>query len=134
MKYFNEVKENMLCPCGCGAKLTDDIKSKLDNLRELYDKPIYIVQGATCKDYSVSHVHRKPTSTHIDKGDGACAVDISSKTFKSKKDYFDFIAIAIQVGFYGFGQGCHWLGCGTDKRLHIDTKKSASGDIRSWTY
>jgi len=134
MKYFDEEKENLKCPCGCGASLNQDTKDKLDKLRELYGKPVYIEQGATCKDYSVNKVGRKPTSTHIDNGDGAKAVDIKNKTFNNKSDYFHFISCIIQAGFTGIGQGSHWIGAGGDYRLHIDTKLSLSGDMRSWTY
>jgi len=134
MKYFNEDTENLKCPCGCGASLNQETKDKLDKTRELYDKPVYVEQGATCKDYSVNHVGRKPTSTHIDNGEGAKGVDIKKKTFSSKADYFHFIACAIQAGFTGVGQGSYWIGAGSDHRLHIDTKLSSSGDMRSWAY
>lgn len=134
MKYFNEDKENLKCPCGCGAELSQDVKDKLDALREGYGKPIYIEQGATCKDYSVNHVGRKPTSTHIDHGNGALAVDIKNKTFKNKDDLFKFISIAHGLGFNGFGIGSYWIGAGTDKRLHIDTKLGVNNDLRTWTY
>ena len=132
MKWF--IEENLKCPCGCGASLNQETKDKLDKARELYGKPVYIEQGATCKDYSVNVVGRKETSTHIDNGDGAKAVDIKKKTFKNKSDYFHFLSCAIQVGFTGIGQGSHWVGAGGDYRLHIDTKLSDAGDMRSWTY
>jgi hypothetical protein len=134
MKWFDEEAENLKCPCGCGAELNQNTKDKLDSLRELYGNPVFIEQGATCKDYSVNVVGRNPTSTHIDNGDGAKAVDIKNKTFKSKEDYFKFLACAIFVGFKGIGQGSKWLGLGSDERLHLDTKVSENGDMRSWSY
>jgi hypothetical protein len=134
MRFFNEDTENLKCPCGCGAALSQNIKDKLDKARELYGKPVYIEQGATCKEYSVNVVGREPTSTHIDNGDGASAVDIRKNTFKSKSDYFHFISCTIQAGFVGFGQGAYWLGAGTDRRLHIDGKLGVSGDFRTWVY
>jgi len=135
--YFKRELEDggvLLCPCGCGAKPSKEVVEKLDEVRSIYGKPIYIEQGATCEFYSVGVVGRKTTSTHIDKGQGAEAVDIKRKTFKKKEDYFTFLAIAINAGFTGFGQGSFWIGAGSDKRLHIDTKKSESNDIRSWCY
>jgi len=132
MKYFTE--EEINCPCGCGATLNDETKEKLDTLRELYGKPIYIEQGATCLDYSVNKIGRKPTSTHIDNGSGAMAVDIKSKTYGTKAEYFDFLSKAINVGFTGIGQGSYWVGAGKNRRLHIDTKLSDSRDVRSWMY
>ena len=134
MTYFNEDKENLKCPCGCGASLSQETKDKLDKTRELYNKAVYVEQGATCKDYSVNIVGRTSTSTHIDNGSGSCAIDIKRKTFDSKRDYFNFISCAIQAGFTGIGQGSHWLGAGSDYRLHIDNKLSAYDDYRSWTY
>jgi len=135
--YFEkELQDKRLsCPCGCGAKVSDELLEKLNKLRNLYGKPVYIVQGATCKDYSVNHVGRKPTSTHIStEEENAVGVDISSKTFDSKEDYFKFIACAVQVGFTGFGQGSKWVGAGSDTRLHLDIKRSNAGDFRSWCY
>jgi len=134
MKYFNEKEENLTCPCGCGAELAQSTKDKLDALREAYGKAIYPEQGATCESYSVNHVHRKPTSTHIDRGTGGKAVDIKSKTFESKRDFFRFIGIAQQLGFNGFGIGSYWVGNGNDHRLHIDTKFGTNKDLRTWEY
>jgi hypothetical protein len=127
---------SMRCPCGCDAKMNKNAVLKLNRVREKYGKPIFVEQGATCEEYSVNKVGRTPYSTHIDNefNDGAVGIDIKSKTFSSKKDYFDFLSIAIDEGFYGFGQGAKWIGAGTDSRLHIDTRKSPSGDVRSWCY
>jgi hypothetical protein len=134
MKWFDEDKENLKCPCGCGASLNQDTKDKLDKLRDMYGKPIYIEQGATCKDYSVNVVGRDEKSHHIDNGDGAEAVDIKRKTFKNKSDYFKFLSCAIIVGFTGIGQGSKWVGYGKNTRLHIDTGLSKNRDMRSWLY
>jgi len=134
VKWFDEDKENLKCPCGCGASLNQDTKDKLDKLRNMYGKPIYIEQGATCKDYSVNVVGRSEKSTHIDNGSGANAVDIKRKTFKNKSDYFKFLSCAIIVGFTGIGQGSKWVGYGSDERLHLDTKLSRNKDMRSWLY
>jgi len=136
-KYFEEELKDggvLLCPCGCGAKPSYELILKLDETRAAYGKPIYIEQGATCKEYSINKVGRKSTSTHIDDGKGSRAVDIKKKTFSNKSDYFHFLSCAIQVGFTGIGQGSHWIGAGGDYRLHIDTKLSDAGDMRSWTY
>ncbi len=136
-KYFKEELEeggSLLCPCGCGAKPSDELISKLDKVRHIYGKPVFIEQGATCKEYSVNKVGRKSTSTHIDDGKGSRAVDIKKKTFSNKSDYFYFLSCAIQVGFTGIGQGAKWIGAGSDERLHLDTKLSANGDMRSWCY
>ena len=131
-KYFTQ--EEQKCPCGCNAKVNEDTLIKFDNLRELFGNPVYMEQMATCLEYSVNHVGRKPTSSHIDNGDGGHAGDVESKTFDSKEEYFRFLSLAVRVGFTGFGQGSHWIGAGSDKRLHIDDKRSSFGDFRSWTY
>lgn len=131
MKYFTE--KEISCPCGCGATLSTETKKALDYLRGQYGKPIYIEQGATCHDYSVNKVGRKPTSTHIDNGGGALAVDIKQKTFNSKEDYFHFLSCAYNAGFSGFGQGIGWFDIHkTDKRLHIDMRDTP--DIVTWVY
>lgn len=131
MKYFTE--EEINCPCGCGATLSEETKEKLDKLRELYGKPIYVEQSATCEKYSVVQVGRKKTSTHIDNGSGGLAVDIKKKTFGSKRDYMKFVALAEQVGFTGFGQGIGWYDIHKeDKRLHLDLRDTS--DIVTWVY
>jgi len=130
--YFKEeLKEggSLVCPCGCGATPKQALVNKLDNLRELYRKPIYTEQGATCKEYSV-RIGRSSTSSHI----SGEAVDFKNMTFKTKTDYFELLSLAIQLGFTGIGQGAHWIGAGTDKRLHLDIRLSETGDTRSWTY
>lgn len=131
MKWFS--REEIECPCGCGATLSVETKMALDLLRELYGKPIRVEQAATCRDYSVNKVGRKPTSTHIDNGDGALAVDVKKSTFSSKEDYFHFISCAYDAGFTGFGQGIGWYDVHKeDKRLHIDMRDTE--DIVTWVY
>jgi len=130
--YYSDKEKN--CPCGCGATMNTGTLLKFNKMRELFGKPIYLEQGATCLDYSVNHVGRKPTSTHVDHGDGGHAGDVKSKTFESKEDYFKLLSLAVQVGFTGFGQGAKWIGAGSDVRLHLDDKRSSNGDFRSWTY
>jgi len=131
MKYFKE--EEINCPCGCGATLSEETKKALDYLRGCYGKPVYIEQGATCKDYSINVVGRKPTSTHIDNGEGALAVDIKHKTFHSKEDYFHFLKCAYDAGFMGFGQGVGNFDIHKrDRRLHIDMRDTE--DIVTWLY
>jgi hypothetical protein len=134
--YFEaELKDKRLsCPCGCGAKISDDTLKKLNMARECFGKPIYIEQGATCLDYSVNKVGRKPTSTHIDNGIGALGIDINSKTFKTKEDFYNLLSCFVQNGFSGVGIGSYWIGKGSDRRFHIDTKRGVGGDFRTWTY
>jgi len=133
MKYFSYAKEPLGCPCGCNAKLSKSTEDSLDRLRENYGKPIYIEQGGTCEKYSVEHVGRKPTSTHIDKGNGATAVDIQHRTFEDKDDYFHFIGCVYDAGFKGFGQGIGNFDIHKkDTRVHID--KRPGNDIVTWIY
>jgi len=133
MKYFSYNKEAIGCPCGCGAKLSNATEQAIDKVRELYGKPVYIEQGATCKYYSVMRVGRKETSTHIDNGEGSLALDIKHKTFSSKEDFFFFLECARKAGFTGFG-----IGVGNydihkkDARLHIDIRDTP--DIVTWVY
>lgn len=131
MKWFSEEEVN--CPCGCGATLNTYVKKALDTLREAYGKPVYVEQAGTCENYSVNHVGRNPTSTHIDSGDGALAVDVKKATFDCKEDYFHFLSCAYDAGFTGFGQGIGWFDVHKkDKRLHIDMRDVE--DIITWVY
>ena len=131
MKYFSE--DEIDCPCGCGATLSEETKKAIDLLRELYGKPIYVEQAATCKDYSVNKVGRSPGSTHIDNGEGALAIDVKKKTFKSKEDFFELLSCAHDVGFTGLGIGIGWLDVKkSDKRLHLDLRDTS--DMITWVY
>jgi len=131
VKYFTA--KEVECPCGCSAKLSVETEQDLDALRESYGKPIYIEQGATCLDYSVNKLGRKPTSTHIDKGNGSLALDIKHKTFNTKEDYFWFISCAVKIGFKGIGQGVGNFDIHKkNTRLHIDRRDT--NDIVTWVY
>ncbi len=133
MKIDNFTKKELACPCGCDAELSTNTMLALDSLRKEYGKPIYVEQAATCKDYSVNVVGRKPTSTHIDNGDGALAIDIKHKTFDSKEDYFHFLVCAYNAGFTGFGQGVGNFDITKEnKNLHIDMRDTS--DIVTWLY
>lgn len=131
MKWFTS--REVACPCGCYARLSERTKEALDELRELYGKPIYIEQAATCYDYSVNKIGRNLTSTHIDSGAGALAVDVKHKTFKSKEDFFDFICCAKTAGFKGIGLGVgHFDVHEKDTRTHLDMRSTE--DIVTWVY
>ena len=136
-KYFiKEVAAGgaLTCPCGCDAKLSKEVISSLNELREEYGKPIYCEAGATCAVYSMQRVGRSPGSKHIDYGNGAVAIDIKHKTFKTKDDYFKFIGVARKVGVKGIGQSSSYFdvhASGT-KKLHIDWRDSE--DMVTWMY
>ena len=136
-KYFEKELEKggaLTCPCACNAKMNKQTMARLESLRDLYGKPIYIEAGATCMTYS-TNLGRSSKSQHIDSGDGARAIDVKSKTFESKMDWFIFNGLAIQLGFTAFGIGSKWVGAGADERTHLDDRVIGEDeDIKTWVY
>ena len=127
-KYFTN--KEILCPCGCGARPSDEALIALDNIRSEYGNPIYLEQGATCRDYSVNVVGRSSTSEHIELSDHKpTAFDIKKKTFRSKEDWLVFISIAIKYGFHSIGFGSYWVGAGNNTNTHIDMRSG-----KTWMY
>ena len=92
-KYFT-VKE-MTCRCGCGKVIFDPmLRDKLDELRGLVGKPIYISSGYRCPEHN-AYVGGVPNSYHT-KG---IAADIYVKDMMPK----ELARIAGEVGFDGIG-------------------------------
>ena len=92
-KYF-AVKE-MTCKCGCGKVMFDPtLRDKLDKLRELVGKPVYISSGYRCPEHNayIGGVHNSYHTKGI-------AADIYVKDMTSK----ELARMAEKVGFDGIG-------------------------------
>lgn len=96
-KYFKPETDPMLffCPC-CGNSITDDVLlNKLDILRTLFGKPIYVTSGFRCTEYN-AEVGGIPDSEHLD----GKAADIACLT---SSDRYWLLKYAYVVGFRRIG-------------------------------
>ena len=113
-KYFKPETDPRLffCPC-CGHSIVDIVLlNKLDKLRELFGKPIYVNSGFRCKEHNFN-VGGSPNSEHMD-GKGA---DIKCE---SSRDRFRLIDFAFEVGFRRIGIGRSFIHVGSCKKRAQD--------------
>ena len=82
------------CPCCKRFMLSPDLLARLDHLRRVIDRPIYINSGYRCKEEN-QKVEGAPGSYHL----RGMAADIQVK------DYIlsDLLTIAQEIGFNGIG-------------------------------
>ena len=96
-KYFKPDTDKKLffCPC-CGHSIIDHmLLTRLDALRTLYGKPIYVNSGFRCTEHNKT-VGGNPNSEHLE-GKGA---DIKCET---SGDRYWLLKYAYQVGFRRIG-------------------------------
>ena len=82
------------CPCCRRVMLSPDLLARLDHLRRVIDRPIYINSGYRCKEEN-QRVEGAPGSYHL----RGMAADIQVK------DYIlsDLLLYAQEIGFNGIG-------------------------------
>lgn len=106
-KYFKPETDPKLffCPC-CGHSIIDYVLlSRLDALRIMFGKPIFVNSGFRCTEHNAA-VGGNSNSEHMD-GKGA---DIKCE---SSSDRFWLIYYALQVGFKRIGVYPTWLHLGS---------------------
>ena len=98
-KYFKPETDKKLffCPC-CGHSIIDhSLLTRLDALRTLYGKPIYVTSGFRCTEYnSREDVGGRPNSEHL----SGQAADIACLT---SGDRYWLLKYAYAVGFKRIG-------------------------------
>ena len=82
------------CPCCRRVMLSPDLLARLNHLRRVIDRPIYINSGYRCKEEN-HKVGGAPGSYHL----LGMAVDIHVKDFLLS----DLLTIAQEIGFNGIG-------------------------------
>ena len=102
------------CPCCRRVMLPPDLLARLNHLRRVINRPIYINSGYRCPEEN-HKVGGVPGSYHL----LGMAVDIHVKDFL----LFDLLLFAQEIGFNGIGY--------YEKRnfLHLDIR---SGEKRVW--
>jgi len=95
------------CPCCRLVMLSPDLLARLNHLRRVIDRPIYINSGYRCKEEN-HRVGGVPGSYHL----LGMAADIHVKDFLLS----DLLTIAQEIGFTGIGY------YEKDNFLHLDVR------------
>lgn len=115
-KYPNFTESEFTCNCGqCGKpKINEEIVKVLQNMRDIYGRPIRVNSAYRCLVYNRS-IDSEDTSSHI-KG---CAVDILTPTIHDR-----FV-------LEGIARDCGIVRIGTYKNMfiHIDTDKDKRQEV-----
>ena len=118
-QYFKPETDPKLffCPC-CGHSIIDIVLlTKLDALRTLYGRPIYVNSGFRCEEHNIA-IGGNINSEHMD-GKGA---DLRCR---SSRDRFELVKYATEVGFRRIGIA--------DTFIHVGSCKKRPQDV-IWTY
>ena len=116
LRYFTE--EELQCPSGKVVKLAEGFGQRLDELRDLFDRPMTLTSACRTTAHIDSLLERgypaSNTSFHlIDNpkyGTDTCAVDVSTPDSIYRKE---LIEVALSEG---------WTVGGAKSFLHIDTR------------
>ena len=121
MKYFTN--EEITCKCNCGSNwMSDELKLKLDELREEAGIPITLTSACRCRDHN-SNEGGKDDSAHISEEYNPCeAVDI--ETIYSRNRY-KILNTAIRIGFHRIGIAKTFI--------HLDIDKTKDEEV-VWLY
>lgn len=103
MNYFS-IKETS-CKCGCGFDIKDEMRAKLNQIREKVDIPLYLSSGARCPDHNRA-IGGAPNSAHTQ----GLAADIACSNSELR---YDIIKAALDCGITRI----EW---GTKTWIHID--------------
>jgi uncharacterized protein YcbK (DUF882 family) len=105
----------------CGKNLMDEeFLHKLDNLRDMLGFPLVVTSGYRCPEYN------KQVSTTGE--DGPHTTGHAADFAVSHVEAFELVALAIAVGFTGFG--IHQRGAG--RFIHLDDLEE--NRPRFWSY
>lgn len=117
MKLSEHFEANeFVCKCGCGKSIADkELVTKLEKLRELLGKPIYITSGYRCPKHSVS-VGGYATDAHT----VGIAADIQISGYTVE----DIAEAAEKVGFSGIGL--------MNNAVHVDVRNATNYSNARW--
>lgn len=117
--------DELKCNCGCGMLPRLDFMEKVENLRNLYGKPMKITSAARCPEYNEKVSHTGKTGPHTT----GRAVDIAVE----RQDAFRLLSLALSTpDFTGIGVSQK----GSGRFLHLDDLPNKGGQPRPtiWSY
>lgn len=119
-KAFRDFKpEELACNKTGGFKFHPGFPDLLQQLRDLYAKPIYVNSCCRSEDYNYQLDKSSKNSLHIYDNPkrgalGTCAVDVR---VSDAIDRHEFMKIALMLGF-----SCYFIG-GNPVNIHLDQRK-----------
>lgn len=122
MKYF---KLSEFDCKHCGANNMDIVfLEELDELRQLYGKPLIVTSGYRCPDHNAAISSTGRTGPHTSGRAADFLVD--------RGDALNLLKLALVLGFAGIGIKQH----GAGRFLHVDNLPNAHGQPRPtlWSY
>lgn len=123
--YFSD--KELCCKCGnCDCSITHmdaNFMKRLNELRELYGKPIYLSSAYRCAEHN-AYVRGVPNSPHT----RGIAVDI----IVSGQDAYRIVKLALKLGFTGIG--VKQFGKTKNRFIHLDLEPMSATRPALWSY
>jgi zinc D-Ala-D-Ala carboxypeptidase len=119
--YKNFKREEMTCK-HCGAEgVKPELMEKLQELRNLYGKPMSITSAYRCPQHPVEKSKSAP---------GAHALGLAADVAVQGADAHKLLSLAFQVGFAGVGVQQK----GSGRFIHLDVAKTELPRPTVWSY
>lgn len=128
-KAFKDFKPDELkCPATGGFKFHPGFAESIQQLRDLYAKPIYVNSCCRSEAYNLKLDRSSKNSLHIYDNPkrgalGACAMDVR---ISDAIDRHEFMKIALMLGF-----SCYFIG-GNPTNIHIDQRLMLGEKAMFW--
>ena len=123
-KYFKATE--FMCSHTGTEKMDQNFINKLNNLREIYGKPMTVSSGYRDSTHPVEAIKKDPTS-------GAHVSGKAADILIERKNAYELLSLAFDVGFTGIGVSQKKGGA---RFLHLDTIEGSPARPRPtiWSY
>lgn len=126
--FINFSPEELACPKTGGYKFHPEFPERMQQLRSMYNKPMFITSCCRSEEHNNSLNKSSPNSLHIfDKPKrgalGTCAFDTR---ISDSVDRHEFLKIALALGF-----SCYFIG-GNPQFIHCDQRILLGEQARFW--
>ena len=122
MSWSNFKRVEFQCRCGCKTnKINAEFVDRLQKLRDWFARPVIVTSGYRCPSHDRSAKVR---------GGGAHATGHAADVAVRGRDAVDFLRIALDCGFTGFGIKQH----GDQRFIHLDDLRGDWPRPMIWTY
>lgn len=120
----NFSKAELLCKCGCGMLPAQDFMDKVQQVRDVFEKPLLVTSAARCPVHNAVVSKTGSTGPHTT----GRAIDLAV----SGADALRLVEIALEQGFTGIGVNQK----GASRFIHLDDLSFAPGRPRPfiWSY
>ena len=120
-KYFTQ--DEMACSHSGDCMMDDDFMGMLDQLREIYGKPLRVTSGFRSVDHPVERKKQKPGAHTTG---NACDLGVHGE------EAYKIVKIAQEIGFTGIGVA--QKGNIASRFIHLDNLTKADDFPRPWVW